>query len=378
MFGSGLFSPSSAAVSYGSSKLFQILVPLATYILFQELIFRQKLVRKIARMINPDASPEAYEYLVSLILGFMSWKIGCDLGFLIVATGVAPWDRAFTWAGLIPYTIVQYVLYYLFGQKILMLGQLNPFKEGFVPKKIAGRPPFWKQFFSKFFHENMNATSANVPMRQVVLKPFVDYGGIIMSWSLYNVGLLFLQSGEINFAPVIHFTFLTIFAFYVVNVFGYILGYNFGEFVYLKLIDVIEMVEKWGREQKILTTARVTTPDGFLSKLRHQWKEFDNVVLWRFQPFLDRYGLNMRWFFSSAGGVLFVILLAPSLSSTIFSLSDQLQELQFSTFGQTRETQVQQVLSASTPGNLPPSQELIDKFPDRWDALYFPETVKQD
>ncbi|MGK7874221.1 MAG: hypothetical protein AB4426_13175 [Xenococcaceae cyanobacterium] len=373
MFGLALSLPSSTAFSFGGSKLFQILIPLGAYIFFKELPFAGKLIQKIVLSLNPNASPETSEYRVSQLVGFMSWKIGCDMGFLIIATGVAPWSRAFTLSGLIPYTILQYCVYYLIGQKMIILGQLNPFKEGFVPKKITGRPPLWKQFFSKFFHENMNATSANVPMRQVVLKPFVDYGGIIVSWSFYNVGLLFLQSGEINFAPVIHFTFLPIITFYIVNVAAYILGYNLGEFLYLRLLDAIELLEKWRREQKIMANPHSDVSNSFLNAALSQWKEFENVVIWRFQPFLARYGINVRWFVSSTLGVIFIVLLQPYISGPIFSLSDQVKHLWFSTFGQIDQTQLQQVLAASSVGELPSSQELTDGFPARWDAIYFPD-----
>jgi hypothetical protein len=235
--------PGTEALSFGSSKVFQIITPLLTYMVLQEIPAVKNLLSKLVRLIRSikaDIDMGRWEFIFRMIIGFIAWKIGCDFGFLIVNTGSAPWSIAFTLVGLIPYGIVMYVVYYLIGQKMIIQGQLNPFKEQYVPPKFNGRPSFLKQFTSKFFHESMNATSANVPLRQVFIKPFIDYGAIIASWPFYNVVLLYSQSGEVNFAPYAQFTFLSIFVFYVVNVGGFILGYNLGEFIYFRLHEVRE------------------------------------------------------------------------------------------------------------------------------------------
>lgn len=251
MFTFAINLPGTEALSFGSSKVFQIITPLLAYMVLQEIPAVRNLFPRFVRFLNAEADVGRWEFIFKMLVGFITWKIGCDFGFLIVDTGSAPWSIAFTLAGLIPYAIVMYVVYYLIGQKMIIQGQLNPFKEKYVPPKLNGRPSILKQFTSKFFHESMNATSANVPLRQVCLKPFLDYGGIIVSWPFYNVVLLYSQSGEINFAPYTQFTFLSIFVFYVVNVGGFILGFNLGELIYFRLHYVLESFKTAGRQLQL-------------------------------------------------------------------------------------------------------------------------------
>ena len=264
--------PGTEALSFGSSKLFQIITPLLAYMVLQEIPAVRNLFPRFVRFLNAEADVDRWEFIFKMLIGFITWKIGCDFGFLIINTGAAPWSIAFTLAGLIPYGIVMYVVYYLIGQKMIIQGQLNPFKEKYNPPKLNGRPSITKQFTSKFFHESMNATSANVPLRQVYIKPFLDYGAIIVSWPFYNVILLYSQSGEINFAPYTQFTFLSIFVFYVVNVGGFILGFNLGELIYFRLHYVLESFKSAARQiqlrQKInqLWTIFDENGDGVISE----------------------------------------------------------------------------------------------------------------
>jgi hypothetical protein len=378
-----VLSISSTALSYGGSKLFQIIAPLTAYIFFRELPFRQPVLRWIARRWKPDADAKQEEKLIrgyddffDRALGFMSWKVGCDLGFFLVATGVGDWPRAFTWAGLIPYTVVQYLVYYFVGQKMIIEGHLNPFRPRYQPKQLYGRPPRWKQIVSKYFHENLNETSYNVPLRQVILKPFVDYGGIVSSWSIYTVGLLCLQSGEINFAPVAHFFFLKMIAFYLVNVFGFILGFNLGEIIYYKSLELVEYAEGWIRG--VSNTSSQQYPDLLaavaeqLHAIQDRWVKFKTVSLWRVQPFLDRYNLNFRWFICSAMGVFFVVLLEPSFASTVFSISDGIQHWWFDVSASLSDVAVQQVVDGSRSMTSDyQSDELLVKFPELWNQLFF-------
>lgn len=368
--------PDSTALSFGSSKLFQIIVPLLVYILFQELPGLRQSIQRLILLIRPNTNLDACDYLISLFLGFISWKIGCDFGFLIVATGSAPWTIAFTIAGLIPYALAQYFFYYLIGQKIIIQGKTNPFKEEFVAKKITGRPPLWKRFVSKFFHENMNVTSASVPLRQVVLKPIVDYAGLIISWPIYNVGLLFLQSGEINFEPLFHFMFLSIFVFYVVNVFGYILGYNLGEFLYFRTVIAVEWIKQQLRKRKLQTAA--ATPVDRLpvsslyrkASLSLKLELLSDVVLLPYRSFCDRYGLNVRWLLSASLGVACVVLIEPKMAGTIFGLAHDIQGLWFHNFGHLDPSHVQQFLSASRDGALPSPEPLTQDFAQAFPHLY--------
>lgn len=358
--------PSSTALSFGGSKLFQVLMPLFTYILLQEIVGLKAGLIWIIHRIRPQLPTDSAENLINMFVGFMSWKIGCDFGFLIIATGAAPWSIAFTFAGLIPYAFTQYILYYLIGQKMLIEGHLNPFKQEFVARSVRERPPLWKLFFSKFFHESMNSTSAHVPLRQVTLKPFLDYGCILLTWPLYNVGLIFSQSGELNFAPIVHFTFLSIFTFYVVNVLGYILGYNLGEFLYFQCIFGLEWIQskirQYQRQNRSLseTIEMNLLPgisDGFVPRYR-----IPRTLTQPLYDFLMRYGLTFRWFLSTSFGVLSVITIEPSLSSFIFSNADQIQQFLFHHFGSLDAFHVQQILSASQAADLPAIDSLTQYF----------------
>lgn len=365
--------PGTAQISYGSSKLFQILMPLLAYMMLQELPGLRSLTRRIIKIFKPQDDPANYDYLVNMLLGFFSWKIGCDLGFLIITTSAAPWSIAFTVAGLIPYTLTQYFLYYLIGHKMILQGNINPFKGGFVVRKINTRPSPVKQLVSKFLHEDMNVTSANVPLRQVLLKPFVDYGGLITSWPLYNVGLIFFQSGEVTLAPMVHFMFLKIFVFYVVNVLGYILGFNLGEFIYFRIIYLSEWVKKQVRSWEFLWNRVGQIFDTFYRRFdltALSIEAFKARVFPPIQSFLGQYGINTRWVMSAGMGVMVVILVEPSLAGAIFATADRIQHLLFYTFGHVDQHHMQQFLSASSSVELPNPDSLIQQFPDQLDTFY--------
>ena len=361
----------TAALSFGGSKLCQIIFPLGSYILFQELPGVKQTLRRLTSALSPNSNWGTYEYLISLFLGFTTWKVGCDFGFLVVNTSAVPWTIAFTMAGLIPYAILQYIVVHLIGQKMLMQGNLNPFKDVPQDNSITERPPIWKQFISKFFHEDMNVTSANIPLRRVFVKPLVDYGGILITWPLYNVGLLFSQSGEINFSPMVNFTFLAIFTFYVVNVLGYILGYNFGEFLYFLLIYSVEQVKKNMRKLRLQTSAftESMSSDKQQNSAMLTIAMMDDVILPPYKRFLNRYGLNLRWLMSVSFGVLSVIVLEPFMSAKIFATADAIHQAWFYTVGNLSPIHIQQFLSASTDALLTDPTMITDQFQEPLQTL---------
>lgn len=365
------FPANSTAVSYGASKLFQVLIPLGIYMFFKEV---PAVKRSLWRLLSPFASAESqwrFEYYFDLALGFMAWKIGCDFGFLIIATGVAEWQRAFTLAGLIPYTIAQFMAYYAIGQKIIIQGQLNPFKEEYIPPKVSGRPPFWKHLASRWLHESGNATSPNVPLRQVFLKPAMDYGGIVVSWSIYTSGLFFLQSGEVSLAPLFHFTFLEIFTFYLVNVFGFIVGFNLGEWAYMGAVFLEERLECWLHGQTLAPANEAHVLGSPLQAVRAAWIRLKATVGWRFEPFLKRYGLNIRWLVCVGCGVLAVVFLEPYMADPILNTSHDIHDAYYRAFGEMDPVRVEQVTYATPPQAMPPSERLLEEFPMKWGFLYF-------
>ena len=386
-----LISMNSMGIRYGASKLFQILIPLASYLLLRDLLIERVLLRPTVRekllKLMPDGSRwqemrERVPVIFEQTLGFATWKIGCDLGFFLIVTGLGPWQRAFTWSGLIPYTIIQYFIYYLVGRKMLIEGQLNPFKSRPPASPSAERPTRWQRLFSKYFHEDLNATSEDIPMRQVLLKPLVDYAGLVLSWSMYTVGIFFAQSTEFNLAPLVHFAFFQMLTFYLVNTYGYIIGFNIGEWFHFRLSWLEEKYSAWARQQAadILTQGQPANGSQqiylLVEGLQGYWRELKYRFLWQVTPVTERYSLNRRWLLSAIGGVYCVVLVAPSWSGWMFTMGTQMNRAWFSAFGQLDQVQVAQISSPIVQSaQLPDSDDIIVGFPAFWQALYEPDAI---
>ena len=376
-------------VRYGSSKLFQILVPLTSYMVLRDLLIkkiflREKLVEKINQILPKNSFFEQFRADLPKIfdqtVGFLSWKVGCDLGFFLIVTGLGPWERAFTWSGLLPYTIIQYFVYFLIGRRMLVDGQLNPFSKNPPQSTPPEARPRWKQVLSKYLHEDLNTTNEYVPLRQVFLKPFVDYGGLVLSWSLYNVGIFFFQSGEFNLAPVVQFTFYQMFTFYLVNTYGYVIGYNIGEWIEKGINLFEERFSRWKRQQAHLEKKEKTnTPQAIVYKLSNStqllWQDIKYAYLWRIATFLGQYGIGRKWVLTTVSGVFAVVLIAPSFSSVMLNFGNNVSDLWFDRVGQLDQGQLAQIEPAmSDQINLPNSEVVIAQFPEFWQALYTPET----
>lgn len=374
-------------VRYGSSKLFQILVPLTSYMVLRDLflkkvVLREAVIEKIDQILPKNSFFEEFRTNLPQIfdqtVGFLSWKVGCDLGFFLIVTGLGPWERAFTWSGLLPYTIIQYFVYFLIGRRMLVDGQLNPFSQTPSKQTTPEARPWWKRLLSKYLHEDLNTTNEYVPLRQVFLKPFVDYGGLVLSWSLYNVGIFFFQSGELNLAPVIQFTFYQMLTFYLVNTYGYVIGYNIGELLEKGIDRFEERFSRWKRQQANQKTAD-NAPQALLYKLSNSiqlvWQDIKYAYLWQIQSFLGQYGIGRKWVLTTVSGVFAVVLIAPSFSSVMLDLGNDVTDLWFDRLGKVDQAQVAQIEPYMFDDmNLPSSEVVIAQFPEFWQALYTPET----
>lgn len=391
MINLSLFSVNSMGVRYGASKLFQILIPLVGYLLIRDLLVERLLLRPAIRDRLLQLLPEGPRWqairanlptLFEQAIGFTAWKIGCDLGFFLIVTGLGPWQRAFTWSGLIPYTIIQYFFYYLLGRRMLIEGRLNPFSSKSVTTPVSKRPPNWQRLASKYLHEDLNATSEDIPLRQVFLKPFVDYAGLVLSWSMYTVGIFFAQSREFNLAPLIHFGFYPMFTFYLVNTYGYIIGFNIGEWIHFRLSWLEEKYSAWARYQATTLTTQEQSVNAsqqvylLLKSLQNYWLELKYRVLWRFTPVTERYGLNRRWLLSAIGGVYCVVLVAPGWSGWLLNVGTQASRAWFSAFGSLDQVQLAQISESPTQtAQLPDSNDVITGFPAFWQAMYKPDEI---
>lgn len=382
-----LFSINSMGLRYGMSKLCQILIPLLGYILIRDLLIqgfllRQPAVQALLQRLQNTQTFQRWQgdlpQFFDQTLGLMAWKIGCDLGFFLIVDALGPWERAFTWSGLLPYTLIQYFFYYLVGRRMLIEGALNPFQPRPTTLPPVQRPNLSHRLLSKYLHEDVNVTSEHIPLRQVFLKPVVDYGGLVASWSFYTVGIFYSQSGEMTLAPVIHFGFFQMLTFYLVNTYGYILGYNLGELLYLRLSELDEQVSQWRRSQaqilprsdKDLRSQVFWSVNDRLSSLREQFQTLKYTQLQPVFAFFDRYGLNLRWLLSASGGVFCVILVAPSWSHTLLDLGKSADHVLFQVAGHINSNQVEQVEQAIHPVALPASEQVITGFPEAWAALY--------
>jgi hypothetical protein len=385
MFDFSLFSINSMGLRYGASKLFQILMPLLFYIVIRDFLIFGILAQQpwIQHWIEVGSKKNWFQnlrtnfpQLLERALGFMAWKIGCDLGFFLIVTGLGPWSRAFTWAGLIPYTLVQYVFYYWLGRRVIIGGESIAFWKESETKTIPPhRPAPWTRWVAKYLHEDMNVTSETVPLRQVFLKPIVDYWGLVLSWSLYTIGMFFSQSGEINWLPLVQFSFFQMLTFYLVNTYGYILGFNLGELVYLRISELQEIWFKFQRQQSLVIDAfEASKPDSNGSSLRKssvpfgfdQFAWFDGI-----RSTIDRYGLTGRWLLSASGGVFCIMILAPTFASFMLFLGHTIENRWFQYQGAMNEGQTLQIEQAIVSDrSLPNAQQVIDQFPQLWEQLY--------
>jgi hypothetical protein len=378
MFEFSLFSINSMGLRYGASKLFQILIPLLAYIIIRDglilgVLAKQPLIQSWIERESQrpwlERLKENFPQLVERTIGFMAWKIGCDLGFFLIVTGLGPWSRSFTWAGLIPYTVVQYIFYYWLGRRVIVEGApLSPVAIP-VTSVPTGRPAAWKRWVSKYLHEDMNVTSETIPLRQVIFKPIVDYLGLVLSWSLYTIGLFFTQSGEVNWLPLLHFSFFQMLTFYLVNTYGYVLGFNLGEMVYIKLSELQEIWLKWRRDKLNANSLKpLTLKDFHATVALAKYPFFDPI-----QALINRYGLTGRWLVSASAGVFCIMILAPTVAGWMFSLQSNAQDLWFQSQGTMVESQALQVEQSFINDRvLPDAQPMIDQFPSLWSDLYLP------
>lgn len=365
------FPIDSLSLSFGLSKLGQILVPVTIYILLKEFLFTPPVFIPLLRYCNPKTEEEQLHHLagtwerrVARAAGFFSWKLGCDLGFFLVVTQYGSWARAFTWAGLIPYMLIQYAVYHLWGQNLILgklagwLGKPDPryfFKPGLNR---------FRYFFSKFFYEDMNVTSIQVSPAHVILKLGVDYSSLVASWSIYTIGILFIQSGEINWSPLFQFPFLPMLAFYLGGYLAYIFGFNLFESIYRVLLYWSE------HRRKGLPPAPTAIPS----------TSFWQTLYLRFlilRPWRRKYGLTAHWLISSLGGILLVVLLTIPTANLIIATGNTLAGIWFDNFSTVDRVQLLQVISPDIASGIPyqartlPNAQprLQEDFPRLWQRL---------
>jgi hypothetical protein len=186
-----------------------------------------------------------------------------------------------------------------------------------------------------------------------------------------------------NLAPVIQFTFFQMLTFYLVNTYGYVIGYNIGEWIETAISALEERFSRWKRQQgrlmeKLSDGEEQSLPFKFYNlseSLQQAWQNLKYTYLWELQVFLGQYGIGRKWLLTTVSGVFAVVLIAPPFSQVMFSVGSNMSDLWFQQLGEVDQVQVAQIEPAmSDQINLPKSEVIIAQFPEFWQALYTPET----
>jgi len=339
-------------IALALSKLLQVLLPFVFTVIGRSLkLTRSWMEHRAAREV-PDGDPIArrevigkYERRLGRLVGFFSWKIGCDLGFFLV-TPHSLW-QAFTLAGLIPYTIVQYCIYYGLGQKMVLSGMGNPFVEEQYRTPSLQRKKPMRRLLSMWLHEDLNSTSAHVPTRRIFLKPFVDFGAVVLSWSLYTVGLFIVESGEFTLAPLQQFPIAEMLGMYVGGTLAFIIGYNLGFGLYLLLARFLG--ERLWHHPAWMPEA----DSGWAGPFR----KFRRPTRWRVHRFVKANGLTLGWISGVAVGIITVGLTAQPMAA--FVRTSTQQAWQFASAPTPETLAAQRQLTKSALGSEAPPSDFL-------------------
>ena len=208
----GVLSELMTPSALGMSLVFQLLFPLASGLLLS------------AVWKTPNS-------LVRLLLGFVSWKIGCDFGFFLMTPSASVWE-AFNPGGLAAYTIVQFTAFFVLGEWLIRDGLI---RRCFAADSTDRKPPRrWseplRRLCSKYFYEHEDGLSPAAPWRNILCKPLIVLLSAFAAWPAYDWGAAWWNARPLPLnAAYQQFSYglLTVFVFG--GYFGRILAYNLGE-----------------------------------------------------------------------------------------------------------------------------------------------------
>lgn len=279
---SGFDRLSSITVGVGVAKFMQILLPQLAFIITSSILTPQRLM-PISRKISPGRTrmsqlAKAQEWVNGFqrLQGFFVWKLACDLGFFIIVTQYGSWLRAFTLSGLLTYTTLQFIVYYLIGQK-LILANLARRQPPNKPKRI--RTTWWKNIGSKLFYEEMGVTISQVSGGMIIAKMLVDYGAMWITWSAYTVGFFLFANGGLELSSLYVFPHATMISLYLSVYLGYAAMFTIVERI-LKNITLRNSLSPWNSKlflstqfKQVLATIGITLILPFLvGQLTTGWK----------------------------------------------------------------------------------------------------------
>mgnify|MGYP006277087193 CR=1 FL=1 len=264
---SGFDRYSSITLGVGVAKFMQILLPQLTFVVTSSIITPLRLL-PLSRRFLPGRTREAQLAKAAAwiegfqrLQGFFVWKLACDLGFFLVVTQYGSWLRALTLSGLLTYTAVQFVVYYLIGQR-LILSRFVRRQQRQRPKRI--RTTWWKNLAAKLFYEEMGVTISQVSGGMVAAKLLVDYGSMWITWSAYTVGFFFFANGGLGFSAFHVFPHVAMSSLYLSVYLGYAFMFTLFE-IGLKNIALRASIPLWSRKlclstqfKQLLATLAVT------------------------------------------------------------------------------------------------------------------------
>jgi len=280
---SGFDRLSSITVGVGVAKFMQILLPQLAFIITSSILTPQRLM-PISRKISPGRTrmsqlAKAQEWVNGFqrLQGFFIWKLACDLGFFIIVTEYGGWLRAFTFSGLFAYTFLQFVVYYLIGQKLILA---NLARRQLLNKPKNIRTTWWKNIGSKLFYEEMGVTISQVSGSMVIAKMLVDYGAMWITWSAYTTSFfLFADAGYESLQTLTFFPHVTMTSLYFSIYLGYAAMFTLIELL-LKNIALRTHIPIWIRKlflstqiKQVLATVAVCLMLPFLiGEMTTGWK----------------------------------------------------------------------------------------------------------
>ena len=264
---SGFDRFSSITVGVGVAKFMQILLPQLAFVVTSAILTPRRLL-PLARWLSPGrttasqlAKAAGWVEGVQRLQGFFIWKLACDLGFFLVVTQYGSWLRAFTLSGLLTYTVFQFLVYHLIGQKLILAALVRQQRPD-RPKRI--RTTWWKNLGSKLLYEEQGVTISQVSGRLVIAKMLVDYGAMWITWSAYTVGFFLFANGGFGLAPFFIFPHVTMSSLYLSVYLGYAALFTLVE-VILKNIALRAAIPLWWRKlflstqfKQVLATLAVT------------------------------------------------------------------------------------------------------------------------
>lgn len=258
---------SSITIGVGVAKFLQILLPQLAYVLTASIFTPQRLW-PLARWLSPGRTRESqlakatdWTKAYQRLQGFFVWKLACDLGFFLIVTEYGSWLRAFTFSGLFTYTVFQFLVYYLIGQR-LILANLVKRQPPHQPRRI--RTTWWKNLGAKLFYEEMGVTISQVNGSLVIAKMLVDYGAMWITWSFYTVGFFLFANGSLGFSPLFVFPHVSMISLYLSIYLGYAAMFTLFEIV-LRNIALRASMPRWVRKlflstqlKQVIATLAVT------------------------------------------------------------------------------------------------------------------------